>query len=624
MKRLVFVICLICLLTLAACTPPPAQTPVPPSPAVTAAPAGPSGTAGPVPADGARTTAGGGAVISARPQATPDDGLRFRVGEATPEAERPAPAAPVATVRPLPSADAQRVLDRLPPLQAQPGDSQTFARPAESLPAPRPGTTVEQPFPPAQSQPTPVTASGSLEVTRKSPDGNVELAPYVSVTFNQPMAPLATVDQLAQRDVPLRIEPSVPGQWRWLGTSTLLFVPAGDGKESRLPMATQYTATVPSGTKSMGGSSLASDLVWHFRTPPLTLGSSYPSGDQVRPDTLLVATFDQRIDPAALLRAVRVTAGTTTAGTRLATEAEIAADKNVRRLLDANPGRSIAFRTEQPLPSDAQVTVTLNAGAPSAEGPLLTEKAQAFSFRTYGALRVLEHRCSWNPQTCPPMSPWYIRFSNNLDEAAVQDGWVSVSPELPGADVQVRGNMILIQGRSKGRTSYEVTLASGIRDVFGQTLGSEQKLRFDVGVADAVLYGSDRSFAVLDPAGQPTFSVYSINVPRLKVQLSRVTPADWTAYGAWIENLSGRGTNGPLPGAPAWSGTIETKGKADELTETVIDLAPALKNQRGHVVLFVEAEGVAPSPNRAPCRCALPSGCRTAILRSMPSSTSPT
>jgi alpha-2-macroglobulin len=37
------------------------------------------------------------------------------------------------------------------------------------------------------------------------------------------MVPLATLGALAAEEVPVRMEPALPGTWKWLGTKTLSF-----------------------------------------------------------------------------------------------------------------------------------------------------------------------------------------------------------------------------------------------------------------------------------------------------------------------------------------------------------------------------------------------------------------
>ena len=81
------------------------------------------------------------------------------------------------------------------------------------LPPPRPGETIQQAFPPPQEIIQPASSeTGLLEVLRFSPEGEVPIAPFLSVTFNQPMVALDTLDSLSAEQVPVKIDPQIPGQ----------------------------------------------------------------------------------------------------------------------------------------------------------------------------------------------------------------------------------------------------------------------------------------------------------------------------------------------------------------------------------------------------------------------------
>ncbi|MGC8782069.1 MAG: Ig-like domain-containing protein, partial [Anaerolineae bacterium] len=479
-------------------------------------------------------------------------------------------------------------LGRLPTLAPAAEDQQPFALRPGSLPAPRPGKTIELPFPPPTA-PAPAPDAGTagpLEVLRYQPDGAVPLAPYLSVTFNQPMVALTGLSDLAEGAVPIKLSPMPAGKWRWVGTKTLMFEPAG-----RFPMATQYTVEIPAGTKSATGGTLASAVRWTFTTPPPTLQSSYPKDGPVRRDVLMFAAFDQRIDPAAVLKTVKVTAGAATIAIRPATAAEVQADKAVSRLANqAGEGRWLAFKAVEPLPADSTITVTIGPGTPSGEGPLTTTAAQSFTFKTYGAFRGLGARCGYDGQ-CPPFAPWLVEFNNPLDEVAFDPTWVKIEPELPGAKISAHGNMITIQGRSQGRTTYRIEVSGSLRDAFGQTLGSTYAFTIRVGSAYPSASAPGGSFLTLDPsAKKPTYSVYTINYERLRVTAYRVAPEDWAAFKTYLREYN-RGDRRPTPpGVQAFSRTIVIQAKDDEMVETAVDLSEALTNGLGHVVVIVEPE----------------------------------
>jgi hypothetical protein len=226
-------------------------------------------------------------------------------------------------------------------------------------------------------------------------------------------------------------------------------------------------------------------------------------------------------------------------GVRPATEDEISRDENVKRLAaSAARGRWLALRPVNALPPDSPVSVVVGAGTPSAEGPRRTTEAQSFSFRTYGPLRMREHRCGWQGR-CTPYDQWMITLSNNLDREALDPAQVKVEPEVPGLSVNAYGSQIYIHGQKRGRTQYRVTLAPSLRDEFGQTLGEPVTVTFNVGPAPPALFSTGGPFIVLDPAGGPHLSVFSVNQPSLKVSLYAVAPEDFGAYVAHKRGVAG-------------------------------------------------------------------------------------
>lgn len=509
-------------------------------------------------------------------------GLQFRLSEG---AEQPPPVLPPpVTPTPLPESTIQSILDRLPPLPAE--EAREFALPEKPLPPPRAGKTIEEPFPPPAAPIAPEQpAVGPLEVLRYQPEGDVPLAPYLSVTFSQPMVTLTAHKDLTTQEVPVRLSPQPPGTWRWVGTQTLFFEPEG-----RFPMATRYTVEIPAGITSATGGKLEKAIRWTFTTPPPQVQASYPTGGPHRREVLLFAAFDQRIDPDAVLPTIQVTAGAQRFPLRLAKPEEIEADPAVRRMAkDAGEGRWLAFRAAEPFPADTEITVTIGPGTPSAEGPLRTEKAQSFTFHTYGPLQVTEYRCAWGDK-CPPLLPWYIRFTNPLDEAKFDSSMVQVEPVVPGLRVQVLGDTLTIQGRTKGRTTYRVTLSAAITDQFGQTLGQDQVVTFTVSSAPEMITAPGGNFVVLDPYGKPTYSVFTVNYGQLNVQVYAVQPEDWPAFQTYLQESYRTDAPPTPPGRLVLSQAIPIKAQPDELTETPIDLSPMLENGFGQFVIVIKPQ----------------------------------
>ena len=453
-----------------------------------------------------------------------EEGLRFRLGEGSEEAGAPAKITRARAER-LGEAETQAVLQRLPALVPEP-EERDFAIREGSLPPPRTGKTITDDFPPPLSPPAPDAAeAGPLRVLRHAPGGDVPLAPSLSVTFSQPMVAVSSHDSVAREARPVVLTPEPPGRWRWVGTKTLLFEPDG-----RFPMATDYRAEVPAGTRSAVGGELAKAESWTFSTPPPRLVSSHPVNGPVRRDALLVALFDQKVDPQAVLATVRIQGAPRL---RLATETELAADGVASGLVKGSePGRWVAFRSEVPLSPDAEIKVNVGPGTPSAEGPKKASEAQSWSFRTYGPFRVKSHRCGWN-QECPPFTPWNVEFTNPVDAKAFRKDMVRVEPALPGMKVDVYGQGLSIRGLSRGRTTYRVTLSAELPDAFGQTLEKDEVRSFAVGSAPQSLSAQGGDFAVMDPYASARFSVYTVNHDALKLRIHAVKAEDWPSYHEW-------------------------------------------------------------------------------------------
>ena len=492
----------------------------------------------------------------------------------------------VLTGQPLSEAATAALLRRLPALEGAPDDAQAFRLPAETLKPPRPGETVEQPFPPTETgdDAQPVEA-GPLQVLRFSPEGDVPLAPFLSVTFSQPMVPLGTIAQLAAQDVPVRLTPQPEGAWRWVGTQTLLFEPI-----TRFPMATEYQVEVPAGVRSATGGELAEAVRWIFSTPPVQLVRSHPNDGPTARQPLIWAAFDQRIDPAALLETITLAAGGRNHAVRLATAAEVQADATVSALAKAaGDGRWIALMPVEPLPAATTVSVNIGPDAPSDEGALLNKGVQSFTFSTYGPLLAQGIQCGWGNE-CPPLAPWSVQFTNPLDEAAFDPALVTVSPALPDLSVAAMGNSITIRGRSAGRTTYTVTVRAGLRDAFGQTLAEDARLTVKVGAAYPVFNVPGEAFVVLDPAASPGLSIYSVNYDAARVRAYAVEPADWPAYQAYLRTATRDTSADTPPGRKVRDERLPIRAEADAMVETVIDLADLKAKGHRHLILVIEPE----------------------------------
>jgi alpha-2-macroglobulin len=522
------------------------------------------------------------------------EGLRFRLSEGAERIEKPEPN-PLAPATPLSETETQKLLARLPNIKTEAGDTQDFKLRDRSLPPPRAGETIQAAFSPLTPGAPPAVAktTAPLEVVRFAPEGEVALAPALSITFSQPMVAVSSQEDAAA-NVPVILTPQPKGKWRWLGTQTLVFQPEVEG--GRLPMATSYTLTIPAGTKSALGNALPQARTFNFGTPAPTLKSTHPSGTSQPRDALMFLEFDQRIDAARVLENIKLQPASSGLRLRLATPEEIAADESVTNLIkQSTEGGWLAFRavdangsTKDALPADTEIKIIIPAGTPSAEGPRPKMHEQSVTFKTFGALRATLAQCGYD-QRCSPFSQFRIVFSNPLDAESFRPSQVNITPQIPDAKVSLNGNTINIDGMKRSNTDYRVTLDRSVKDSFGQTLSGDNQFTFKVTTADPVLFATSQGMIVLDPAVRRTFNVYSVNYRQLRVRLYKVTPTDWQKFRLYQVALRYQKEKAsPPPRTIVFDEVIEPANRPDELTETAIDLSPALTNGFGQVFVQVE------------------------------------
>jgi len=501
--------------------------------------------------------------------------------------ERIVPAEP----RALDEAQTAALLARLEPLPERRDDREDFALRPGSQPPPRTGEVERAEFPPLEERQPPVVepADGPLRLLRYSPEGAVDVAGQISLTFDRPMVAVSSHDALAGAPEGIAIEPGIDGRWRWVGTRTLLFEP----QAARLPMATEFRVDLGSELRAADGAALETPVSFSFSTPPLEWTRLYPQGEQVGLDPMLVMTFNQRIEPEALLEHIAIKdEQDRELAFVLADDADLAADEQARSMVENVPASHwLALKLSQSLPSDQRIELRLGAGAPSAEGDAVTDQAQVRSFRTYPPFVVQEINCGWN-RTCAPEDPVRLRFSSPIAPDQKLADLVSIEPELLGFDVQAWGNNLVINGLKRGRTDHRITLSASLIDTFGQNLGGDRDFTVEVGSARAMLSLGVEQLTTLDPLSPPILSFFSINYRSLKVRIHWVQPSDWPAYRSLSVNAWQRAEDEAveLPGEPVFMDSVDIDAEPDQPVRTSIDLSPWLDGDgRGHLVALFES-----------------------------------
>jgi uncharacterized protein YfaS (alpha-2-macroglobulin family) len=425
-----------------------------------------------------------------------------------------------------------------------------------------------------------------LEPPQILPIGEVLAESQIRVRFAEPMIAVEHVGE-AKAEV-ATIEPAVRGTWRWLDTRVAEFT----AQAPRLAQATPYKVTVAS-AKALSGAVLDEPVTGTFATPPISIEGLYPNRN-VRPDAPIAVMIDQDFDEAQILERLVVRAGkrpiAVTRTTLAAAQALWA--KNPSFVFEPRELGSRYTLIAPPSggwPAAATIDITLPKGAPSREGPRLSEHASKRSFTVAPAFVVRGIDCGWwgtapkLTRTCPALSTVDVAFSNPLDEKAFRAEMVQLAGQ-PLHDHTARGaEVTLLLPDVVGRT-FTVAFASELRDMYGQMLAVVPRAAVTTSryVYQPYLWAQTGLY-VLDPRFHvPQWVVDSQAVTSMRVELYQVQPADYFAFSEF--ELGKRATP---PGKRVWAKDFVVGERY--AGEARVDLRPALAAGSGHVVAVATA-----------------------------------
>lgn len=433
--------------------------------------------------------------------------------------------APNAT-NPAPTLD---VWAGVPPITPLPGDLTTELMP---VPGPKPPPNISErallPFPPPappSKQTQDPAATGPLQVLRTSPVMKAPgLLDSVTAVFNQPMVPLASIDDLKLERSPMSITPQPPGKFRWLGTQMIAFE-----AEGRVPFSTTYTAAIAAGERSTMGNQLGKRVQWQFSTPTLALESVSPGEwETAELDTHVVVRFNQDIQRERLGAVVKLKGGAAGVALEVVPPANYGALPEPYRAqaLAGRVERTLVLRPTQQLRANTQYVLTVPGGA-YGEGPN-PSKPLTSKFRTYPPLTLSAPHCAdryaWD---CTPANGVTLGASTPVVDDPELAAKVHIIPEVPDLEVSGGGG-IYLRGKFRGLGTYTVTVDAGVRDIYGQTLAKPYKTTFTLRPLDPslVLDGVVRDPIVLEPSHAGVLDLKASGLTQVEVRARSVAPSE--------------------------------------------------------------------------------------------------
>ena len=366
-----------------------------------------------------------------------------------------------------------------------------------------------------------------FRVVAGRPQGKLQGQARPTLTFSEPVVALETLGQ-QDPSSQIRLEPSVQGRWRWLGSSSVEFV-----AEEPWPFSTAFHVIVPAGFKALDGTPLETGWQLDFTTPTLeVLRYAVDPPEYLCKWSAPLQRFgivvNQPIKDAA--KAFFFEAG--------AAKQMVAA--RVTGPVPVKDGVRYEVQPARDLPRDARFAVGLDGDALGTAGTLPAGREWRQECRVMGAMQIVGIARCFGEATAGTAEPHCahgpisIDFSNPLGDVAelrkrihlkpeVALEWDESAPDL-GLELQQNRTHAVLFGKFQPGTTYSVHLDAGVKDQLDQPAPAhEATVRLD-DLLPSLYVG--QTLALLEPSGDGQLPVQVTNLTALEADLWATTPPE--------------------------------------------------------------------------------------------------
>jgi alpha-2-macroglobulin len=386
------------------------------------------------------------------------------------------------------------------------------------------------------------TVSGPPVVAAKIPgEGTQSIATdsRITILFDRPMIPLSQVQGEFAKDNndvnpwSVTIDPPVEGRWRWLSTVAREFIPA-----KGLTRNTRYTVNVPAGIQSVAGDKTEKDFSWSFETirPEIIGGSPWLATDAVGPSSTLSLTFNQEMDLQSAPSFIRLLLkpnvppprGSPMFGEELPSIATLNADPTGQMMpiktvvygkRDGKTDKTTLVVTPQsPLAFGTTYGLYAMPGIKATQGNLGMLSGSLLPFTTVGDLAVVETRKDYGLA---------VRFNNPINEKTIKNN-VTIKPAIKDIEWSVYEwsdfREITANVELAPSTAYTITVGTGLKDAFGQSLKQPYTYTFTTPqIEPRAFIHSEGQFGIFERGKPPVYYLNGVNVSSLDVEFAKLT-----------------------------------------------------------------------------------------------------
>ncbi len=312
-----------------------------------------------------------------------------------------------------------------------------------------------------------VQTVGLLEVAAVLPAPDAEGVTSdatITVSFNRPVVPLLSTQEIPDLPRPLTFEPEIDGTGDWVNTSIYVFTP-------RKPLSggTTYTVSVPGGLTDVTGSTLDETYSWQFKTLPPEILNASPHQHQshVPLEATLSVEFSQPMSiPSTEEAFLLLQAGERVPGA-------FAWSNNDRRL---------TFTPDERLKIESTYSYSVAPTARSASGEATLEEGITYTFTTVPYPGIESTYPANGEQGVRPGGGVTIDFKSPMNTGTFEGKAEIISPEGVEWEPVVHGSeTFTMQFATEPETTYTIRFKAGAEDVYGYAIETDYTFTFTTG-----------------------------------------------------------------------------------------------------------------------------------------------
>lgn len=455
-----------------------------------------------------------------------------------------------------------------------------------------------------------VAAPKVLLMTPNNGSESVPADAKINIMFDRPVTGLTTLEAGRENFPNIKIEPNLRGRFKWLGTTTLQFIP------EKLTLATTYKVTVPAGTEVLDGGMTEEEISTSFETirPDAQSMISIDAQSDVyfSPNSKFKVTFNQQVDLASAAASIKLhrVDGNENAveqvnvryfspvdwraeNQRTLELAEMNQMEEIKEVAGTASeesktvmpsgeelSKSLIVEPIAPMKAGSNYFLEIKDGLKGAEGPLTTRDARNFSFQVSGELKLQSANSSQDtPEAGVELAYPIFTYSNQLDLRSLRNK-VTITPPakdekggiIPANVTSYLYNAIHVDYEYLPATDYVINIAPGVKDIFGNTFNEGSELKFSTGnYKPALNLETGTDISVVDGTKPSLFYIKSTNVDFADIKLKTLTRDQFSAYyGNGYLNYDGIAINDE---ENVWKGNLPIK---------------LAQNQRGHTAMNLD------------------------------------